>query len=160
MSSFQCPVSCASVSSSEPNVLWPLQTDRHKPSNLAKQRTTPRETDMSYSEEHKMWHDVSLIYCKITRSFNSCMTELFLILFSGATYRLKSDLPVKILVQYSGRLVGVFSASVKRRRWGVLLLRLTSIRSWIRLLDEILKYHYFCKGRRHLQHRTPLPQST
>ena len=157
MSSFQCSVSCASVSSSEPNVLWPLQTDRHKPSNLAKQRTTPRETDMSYSEEHKMWHDVSLIYCKITRSLNSCMTELFLILFFGATYRLKSE---KIIVQYSGRLVGVFSASVKRRRWAVLLLRLTSIRSWIRLLGEILKYHYFCKGRRHLQHRTPLPQST
>ena len=53
------------------------------------------------------------------------MTELFLILFFGATYRLKSE---KIIVQYSGRLVGVFSASVKRWRWAVLLLRLTSIR--------------------------------
>ena len=54
VSSVHCPVSCASVSSPEPNVLWPLQTDGHKPLNLAKQRTTPRETDMSYSEEHKM----------------------------------------------------------------------------------------------------------
>ena len=54
VSCVQFPVSCASVSSSEPSVLWPLQTDKHKPLNLAKQRTTPRETDMTYSEEHKM----------------------------------------------------------------------------------------------------------